>query len=379
MMMAKKKNEQAKQIVPTIDEAVLFQDISAIIERRKLRAQIQINNESVLMFWEVGKHIGSVLLGDERAEYGKRIVVTLSQQLQEKYGSSFDYHNVTRMIKLATRLPKIEIVATLSQQLSWSHFIALLPIKSAEAFMFYGQDAASRNLGVRDLRKLISRKAYERQEIANYQLSESSGVPLNAFKDPYLLDVYGLKDNYLEADLEKAILTELERFILENGRGFTYAGKQVHMTMDGDTHKLDLLFYNRVLKRLVAIDLKIGKFKPEYSGQMRFYLKWLERYEMIEGENPPIGIILCAGGSREKIELMELDKEGIAIAQYWTHLPPKMEFERKITQIYEDAKERLERRKLIATDIKRDINYFYELKTEDADIEDEEFHRNKNK
>jgi predicted nuclease of restriction endonuclease-like (RecB) superfamily len=228
---------------------------------------------------------------------------------------------------LGARVPGIEIVATLSQQLSWSHFIALLPLKSDEAFMFYGQDAASRNLGVRDLRKLISRKAYERQEIANYQLSESSGVPLNAFKDPYLLDVYGLKDNYLEADLEKAILTELERFILENGRGFTYAGKQVHMTMDGDTHKLDMLFYNRVLKRLVAIDLKIGKFKPEY----------------------------------------------------WTHLPPKLEFERKISQIYEEAKERLERRKLIATDIKRDIDYFYELKTEDADVEDEEFYRNKNK
>ncbi|MCL2605038.1 MAG: PDDEXK nuclease domain-containing protein [Defluviitaleaceae bacterium] len=369
--MPKKKNEMIKQIVPMIDEAALFHDISSIIEKRKLRAQAQINNESVLMFWEVGKHIGSVLLGGERAEYGKRIVVTLSQQLQAKYGSSFDYYNVTRMIKLATRFPETEIVATLSQQLSWSHFIALLPIKSDEVFLYYGHDAANRNLSVRDLRKLISRKAYERQEIANYQLSESSGIPFNAFKDPYLLDVYGLKDNYLEADLEKAILLELEKFILENGRGFTYAGKQVHMSMDGDTHKLDLLFYNRVLKRLVAIDLKIGKFKPEYSGQMRFYLKWLERYEMMEGENPPIGIILCAGGSRDKIELMELDKEGIAVAQYWTHLPPKLEFEQKITQIYEGARERLERRKLITADIKRDIDYFYELKTEDADIEDE--------
>ena len=206
----------------------------------------------------------------------------------------------------------------------------------------------------------------------HYQLSDSSGVPFNAFKDPYLLDVYGLKDNYLEADLEKAILSELEKFILENGRGFTYMGNQVHMNMDGDTHKLDLLFYNRVLKRLVAIDLKIGKFKPEYSGQMRFYLKWLSKYEMLEGENPPIGIILCAGGSREKIELMELDKEGIAVAQYWTHLPPKQEFEQKIMQIYSEARERLERRKLIAKNVQRDIDYFYELKEEDADIEDEQ-------
>ena len=296
----------------------------------------------------------------------------LAQQLQKKYGSSFDYTNVTRMIKFAARFPDFEIVVPLAQQLSWSHFIALLPIKSDEAFMFYANDAVARQLGKRDLRKLISRKAYERQEIANYQLSESSGVPFNAFKDPYLLDVYGLKDNYLEADLEKAILSELETFILENTKGFTYAGKQVHMNMDGDTHKLDLLFYNRILKRLVAIDLKIGKFKPEYSGQMRFYLKWLAKYEMLEGENPPIGIILCAGGSREKIELMELDKEGIAVAQYWTHLPPKLEFEQKIAQIYVEARERLERRKLITTNVQREIDYFYELKEEDADIEDEE-------
>ena len=369
--MPKKKNETPTQIIPIINEVALFNDVSEIIERRKFRAQVLINNENVLMFWEVGKHIGSVLLGGERAEYGKRIVVTLAQQLQVKYGSSFDYTNVTRMIKFAARFADFEILVPLAQQLSWSHFIALLPIKSDEVFWFYANDAVARNLGKRDLRKLISRKAYERQEIANYQLSDSSGVPFNAFKDPYLLDVYGLKDNYLEADLEKAILSELEKFILENGRGFTYAGKQVHMSMDGDTHKLDLLFYNRVLKRLVAIDLKIGKFKPEYSGQMRFYLKWLERHEMLEGENPPIGIILCAGGSREKIELMELDKEGIAVAQYWTHLPPKAEFEKKIAQIYANAQERLERRKLIAADIKRDVDYFYELKTEDADIEDE--------
>ena len=358
--MPKKNKEIAVQAVPIVDEVTLFNDVSEIIERRKFRAQVKINHEGILMFWEVGKHIGSVLLGGERAEYGKQIVVPVAQQLQTKYGSSFDYTNVTRMIKFATRFPDFEIVAPLAQQLSWSHFTALLPIKNDEAFMFYANDAVARRLGKRDLRKLISRKAYERQEIANYQLSESSGVPFNAFKDPYLLDVYGLKDNYLEADLEKAILSELEKFILENSKGFTYAGKQVHMNMDGDTHKLDLLFYNRVLKRLVAIDLKIGKFKPEYSGQMRFYLKWLTKYEMLEGENPPIGIILCAGGSREKIELMELDKEGIAVAQYWTHLPPRSEFEQKVAQIYTEARERLERRKLITTDVEREIGYFYE-------------------
>ena len=264
----------------------------------------------------------------------------------------------------------MEIVVPLAQQLSWSHFIALLPLKSNDAFMFYAQDAAARRLGKRDLRKQISRKAYERGEIANSQLSEVSSVPFNIFKDPYLLDVLGLKDNYLEADLEKAIVAEIEAFILEFGNGFSFVARQKRMTMDGDDFTLDLLFFHRVLKRLVAIELKIGKFKPSYMGQMRFYLKWLSRHEVQEGENPPIGIILCTEASRDQIELMELDKEGIAVAEYWTQLPPKHEFECKISQIYAEARERLERRKLLVSsasgNVGREIDYFYELKDEDS-------------
>jgi len=155
--------------------------------------------------------------------------------------------------------------------LSWSHFIALLPLKSDEAFMFYAQDAIVRNLGKRELRKQISRKAYERREIANSQLTEVSTVPFNVFKGPYLLNMFGLKDNYLEADLEKAILIDLEAFILEFGHGFTFADRQKRMTMDGEDFTLDLLFYHRVLKRLVAIELKLGKFKPSYMRQMRLF------------------------------------------------------------------------------------------------------------
>ena len=346
-----------------IDEAVLYNNISAIIENRKFRAQVQANQESVLMFWEIGKYIGSALLSGERAGYGKQIVVTLAQQLQAKYGRSFDYSNVTRMIKFAARFPDAQIVAPLAQQLSWSHFTILLPLKTNEAFMFYAHDAAVRRLGRRELRKQISRKAYERREIANSQLTEVSAAPFNMFKDPYLLDMLGLKENYLEADLEKAILADIEAFILEFGHGFTFADRQKRMTMDGDDFTLDLLFYHRILKRLVAIELKVGKFKPPYTGQMRFYLKWLNRYERQEGENPPIGLILCTEASRDQIELMELDKEGIAVAEYWTQLPPKSEFERKISEIYNEAQERLARRKTLTNgDIQRKIEYFYEAK-----------------
>jgi len=364
--MCKDSHKLVVQDGKQIDEIVLFEHISEIIENRKSRAQMQVNQESVLMFWEIGKYIGSVLLGGERAGYGKQIVVTVSQQLQTKYGSSFDYSNVTRMIKFAARFPDFEIVVPLAQQLNWSHFIALLPLKSDEAFMFYAQDAIARRLGVREFRKQISRKAYERREIANSQLTEISNVPLNIFKDPYLLDVFGLKDNYLEADLEKAILSDIESFILEFGHGFTFADRQKRMTMDGEDFTLDLLFYHRVLKRLVAVELKLGKFKPAHMGQMKFYLNWLNRYERQEGENPPIGLILCTEASRGQIELMELDKEGIAVAEYWTQLPPKAELSQKIGEIYEEAQERLERRKTMTrVDSTRKIDYFIEPKDDE--------------
>ncbi|MCL2019444.1 MAG: PDDEXK nuclease domain-containing protein [Oscillospiraceae bacterium] len=361
--MSKKKNELTVQSESKIDELAIFSRVSSIIENRKFRAQAKANQESVLMFWEIGKYIGSVLLEGQRSEYGKQILVTLSQELQTKHGSCFEYSNITRMVKFANRFSDIETIVELASQLSWSHFIALLPLKTDEAFMYYAKDASSRLLSVRELRNQISRKAFERKEIANTQFSETSAIPLNMFKDPYLLDVLGLKENYLEADLEKAILADLEAFILEFGHGFTFVNRQKRMTMDGADFTLDLLFYHRILKRLVAVELKIGEFKPSYSGQMRFYLKWLNRFERQEGENPPIGLILCTEASRDQIELMELDKEGIAVAEYWTAMPPKVVFEKKIKEIVEEAQERLKRRKMLTNDgIEREIEYFYEAK-----------------
>jgi hypothetical protein len=175
-----------------------------------------------------------------------------------------------------------------------------------------------------------------------------------------------LKENFLEADLEKAVLVELEKFILEFGHGFTFVERQKRMTMDGDDFTLDLLFYHRDLKRLVAVELKIGKFIPQYEGQMNFYLKWLNKYERREDENEPIGLILCTKASRNQIELMELDKSGIAVAEYWTNLPPKADFERKIKEILYEAQERLERRKSLPTSKnKKLLNYFYDQKDDD--------------
>ena len=183
-----------------------------------------------------------------------------------------------------------------------------------------------------------------------------------------MLDLFGLKENFLEADLKNAILSEIEVFILEFGHGFSFVERQKRMILDGDDIVLDLLFYHRVLKRLVAIELKLGKFKAEYFGQMALYLKWLDRYERQPGEEAPIGLILCATASREKIEMLELDKSGIAVAEYWTAMPSKADFERKIREILAQARERLARRKsLISGEVQRDVDYFYETKDDDEE------------
>jgi predicted nuclease of restriction endonuclease-like (RecB) superfamily len=352
----------------TIDEAALFRRVVAIIENRKSRAGVYVNREVTLMYWEVGKYVSSVVLDYKRGEYGKRILATLSQQLRSKYGNSFEYTKITRMIKFADLFPNPEIVATLSRQLSWSHFKEILPLKSEEARMYYANDAAERNYGVRELRHQISRKAYERREIASTELSEQSAVPFNVFKDPYLLDILGLKENYLEADLENAILTELEAFILEFGDGFTYVKRQKHMDIDGDEIVLDLLLYNRILTRLVAVELKIGRFRAAYKSQMERYLKWLDLYERKPNEEAPIGIILCATANRKTVEMLEMDKAGIAVAEYWTTMPPKAMFEEKIRSLLAEAQERLERRKSLPPGKdQKQIDYFYEPKDDDED------------
>ena len=156
-----------------------------------------------------------------------------------------------------------------------------------------------------------------------------------------------MQNTYLEKDLEAAILRELEAFILELGKGFAFVERQKRMIIDGEDFHLDLLFYHRNLKRLVAVELKLGKFEAKHKGQMELYLKWLNRYEKQEGELPPVGLILCAESSREQVELLEMHKDGIMVAEYWTELPPKKELEQKIHSILIEARERIERKNLL--------------------------------
>jgi predicted nuclease of restriction endonuclease-like (RecB) superfamily len=338
--------EVKKKSVAIID-VDLVNELSQLIEQSKNQVAVQANSAVTVLFWQVGNRINQNILQNKRAEYGKQIVPTVSAQLEKKYGRNFTEKNVRRMIRFAEQFTDFQIVVKLSRELSWSHFVELLPLKTIESKLFYAQNASENLFGIRELRRQIALKAFERANIADAQIVQSSQIPFNTFKDPYILDLLGLQNTYLEKDLEDAILGELETFILELGKGFAFVERQKRMIIDGEDFYLDLLFYHRKLKRLVAVELKLGRFQAKHKGQLELYLKWLDKYEKQEGENTPIGLILCAESSREQIELLEMHKDGIMVAEYWTDLPPKKQFEEKIHLLLAEAKERIERKKLL--------------------------------
>lgn len=346
-MINKIKNTESLDNQIEFPNEKLFTDLSKLIEQSRHQVAMQANSTLTILFWQVGKRINDDILQNQRAEYGKQIVPTVSTQLEHLYGRNFALRNVRRMMQFAEQFEDLEIVSPLATQLSWSHFIELLSLKNYEAKLFYAQLSVEGRFGKRELRKQIANKAFERTEIANVQITKNDNFPINTFKDPYLLDFLGLQNGYLEKDIETAILHELENFILELGKGFAFVERQKRMIIDGEDFYLDLLFYHRSLKRLVAIELKLGKFQAKHKGQMELYLKWLNKNERQEGEETPIGLILCAESSKEQVELLEMHKDGIMVAEYWTELPSKKELERKLHTALIEAKERFERKKLL--------------------------------
>ncbi|MDR1999377.1 MAG: PDDEXK nuclease domain-containing protein [Frankiaceae bacterium] len=321
----------------------LYEAAADLVERSRVVVAHVANAVLVAANWRLGHLIDTEILHRGRAEYGKQILATLSQRLTARFGSGFDPTNLNRMVNFS-RGWSPQILATLSQELSWSHVRELIPLKTDEARAFYAAEVAAKHLGVRDLREAIGRKAYERREIANSRIPQGSAVPLDVFRDPMLLDRLGLADSFQERDLEAAILRDLESFLLEFGHGLAFIGRQVRMGIEDKDVYLDLLFYSRPQRRLVAIELKIGAFEAAHMGQMRLYLKWLDRYERQEGEAAPIGLILCTEANRAEVELLDMEGDGIAVAEYWAALPPKGELTARIQMMLRDARERLARR-----------------------------------
>ena len=346
--------EKNNQIVATVSTQSLIQDLRQIIEQARGHVAATANYALSMMYWHIGERINREVLDNKRAEYGKQIVASVARQLREEYGSKgFDEKNIRRMIQFAQVLPNEQIVASVMRQLSWTHILQVLPLKDDLQREFYLTLASSERWSVRHLRKEIDGMLFERtaisgkpDEFIKKELStlrdDNVMSPDLVFKSPYFLEFTGLKGFYSEKTLEDCLLANLEQFIIELGNGFSFVARQKRMIIDGEDFKLDLLFYHRRLHRLIAIDLKKGRFKAEYKGQMELYLRWLEANEMEPGEEPPLGLLLCTEGSEEQIELLQLDKAGIKVAKYLTELPPRHVLMRQIQKSLEAAKARFE-------------------------------------
>jgi predicted nuclease of restriction endonuclease-like (RecB) superfamily len=307
----------------------------------------------VLLYWQDGNRIRRETLKFERAVYGEQIISTLSRQLAAEFGNGYSRPNLFRMIRFAELFPDREIISTLSRRLSWSHFVEILQLKDPLQRDFYAEMCRMECWSVRTLRTKIDGMLFERtalskkpeilvkRELAKLRQEDTLSPDL-VFRDPYFLDFLGLKDAYSEKDIETAILREMERFILELGVGFSFVARQKRIVIDGEDFYLDLLFYHRKLRRLVAVDLKLERFKAADKGQMELYLRWLEKHDMEPGEETPIGLILCADKGDEQVELLQLDKSGIRIASYLTELLPRQLLQRKLHDTMVAARARLE-------------------------------------
>jgi len=300
-----------------------------------------------------GDRIRREILGERRAEYGAEIVSALGRQLELEFGRGFAEKNLRRMIQFAEVFPDREIVVSLIRQLTWTHFIALIPLADRLQRDFYAEMCRLERWSVRALRSRIDSMLYERTALSKKPAKlieqdlkalreEDRLTPDLVFRDPYMLDFLGLRDTYSEQDLESALLREIESFLLELGTGFAFVERQKRITLDGDDYYLDLLFYHRRLRRLVVIELKIGDFKAADVGQMELYLRWLDRHERQKGEERPIGLILCAGKKRETVEVLELEPRGIHVAEYLTELPPRELLEQRLHEAVVRARHQLE-------------------------------------
>jgi len=326
-------------------------EIRQLIEEARQRTAVAVNAELSLLYWKVGQCIRREVLSSDRAEYGKQVINNLSLQLTTAYGKGWSVRQLWLCIKFVDVLPDSSILHTLCAELTWSHIRLLIAIDDEIKRSFYMEMCRVEHWSVRQLDERIKSMLFERTAISKKPeltiqkdlqvLRRENRVSADlVFKDPYLLDFLGLADTYSEKDLESAILAELQRFICELGTDFAFIARQKRVTIDQRDYYIDLLFYHRRLKCLVAIDLKIGEFEAAHKGQMELYLRYLEKYEQIPGENLPIGLILCSGKNEEHIELLRLDQSNIRVADYLTQLPPKELLQEKLHRSIEIARSR---------------------------------------
>jgi len=325
----------------TIKRVQLFDKISNLIENARQNVAHKINQEMVLLYWGIGKTVKKEIIKKSRAEYGKQIIHLLSRKLTNKYGRGFSEQNLWYMCQIFDEYPTLQSLLGEFEQLGWTHILILLPIKDKLKRKFYAVLCRKEHWSTRTLSGRIGSMLYERTALSKLpektikmQLSELKEkdrmTPELVFRDPYVLDFLELRDTYSEKDLENSILNALGKFILELGSDFYFVARQKRITIGNDDFYIDLLFYHRKLRCFVVIDLKLDKFRPAYKGQMEIYLRYLEKNETIRGDNPPIGVILCAEKNKEQIKLLFLKEDRIKVAEYLTKLPSKKIFQEKL-------------------------------------------------
>jgi predicted nuclease of restriction endonuclease-like (RecB) superfamily len=322
------RRDNGDSIRPATDDA-LFGDVAGLIDGARRRVAGTVNSELVMLYWSVGKRVREEVLGGERGEYGQRVVKNLAAKLTERYGRGWSKPNLMRMVQFAADYPDSSIVSPLARQLSWTNITELLTISDQQKRDFYLAFCEHERWSKRALRAKIASKLYERTiaargssdgiEVDLAKLTTTGSVePSLAFRDPYVLDFLGLPSEHSEADLERAILDEMQRFLLELGVGFAFVERQKRMTVDGHDHRLDLLLYHITMRCYVALELKTRPLEPGDYGQMMLYLRWLDAHQRHEGDSAPIGLIMCTRKGPEQVALLGLDSGEVRAAQYVT-------------------------------------------------------------
>lgn len=339
-------------ITPSSDPLDLVRELRTLIEASRGVVAQTVNSELVWLYWQIGTRLRQDIVGEGRAAYGDRVVTGVAKALSDEYGRGFAKRNLHYMIQFAETFPDQNIVHAVRAQLSWTHLREIIALSDPLQRQFYIELCRLERWSTRTLQMKIAGMLYERTAIAkrpeavveeSLATLGSAGklIPDLIFRDPYVLDFLKLPADFSEGDLESAILRELESFLLELGQGFTFVARQKRMSIGPDDYYLDLLFFHRPLRALVAVELKLGRFEPSDKGQMELYLRWLDKYERQPHENPPLGLILCADKNEEQIELLQLTDGAIRVARYLTELPPRELLEQKLTTAIEYARARL--------------------------------------
>ncbi len=329
----------------------IVQEIKGIIAAARENVVRQVNNEILLAYWSIGKVIVEhEQLGSNKADYGKRLIENLSKELTRDLGKGFSKSNLFNMRALYQNYP---IFQTVSGKLTWSHYCELLSVSDDNARSFYEKEAINSNWSVRELKRQIDTSLFQRLLLSSGNANKekvlalanegiSLSKPNDILRDPYVFEFLGIPENkpMLEKDLEKALIQKIEKFLLELGRGFMFVGSQQRVTLGNTHYYVDMVFYNKHLKAYVLIDLKMGGLKPENVGQMNMYLNYYASEVNDEGDDKPIGIILCADASAVVAEYALGGMENqIFASKYVYYIPNKEQLIREVEYVMKHINE----------------------------------------